>query len=99
MPPLDPRTDLGTHQVMNQPPARGDVDLWAEDAVLRDTVVRHRQARRGTRGRWLPLVVPSAWPRRASWPGRRTGSRRKCAPLTPLAGASTRWRSTPAGTP
>jgi len=33
-----PRTDLGTHQVSNQPAPRGDVDLWGEDAPLREAV-------------------------------------------------------------
>lgn len=34
MPP-DPRADLGTHEVQNQPPPAGDRDLWADDPVLR----------------------------------------------------------------
>ena len=36
----EPRSDLGTHEVVNQPPARGDLDLWAEDAPLREAVAR-----------------------------------------------------------
>ena len=35
MPPLRPRAQLSTHEVINQPPARGDSDLWADDGVLR----------------------------------------------------------------
>jgi putative acyl-CoA dehydrogenase len=31
----DPTTDLGTHGVLNQPPVRGDQDLWANDPALR----------------------------------------------------------------
>jgi putative acyl-CoA dehydrogenase len=34
----DARQTQPTHQVMNQPPARGDCDLWASDPVLRTTV-------------------------------------------------------------
>ena len=34
----DPRTDLPTHQVENQPDARSDTDLWASDPVLRACV-------------------------------------------------------------
>ncbi len=33
---MEPRSDLPTHSVSNQPPARGDRNLWAGDAVLRD---------------------------------------------------------------
>ncbi|MCR9111938.1 MAG: acyl-CoA dehydrogenase family protein [Rhodobacteraceae bacterium] len=33
---VPPREDLLTHDVANQPPARGDVDLWADDPALRD---------------------------------------------------------------
>lgn len=33
---LPPRAELPTHDVANQPPGRGDVDLWATDAALRD---------------------------------------------------------------
>lgn len=36
MPQLPPSADLGTHEVTNQPPERGDADLWAGDAALRD---------------------------------------------------------------
>jgi putative acyl-CoA dehydrogenase len=31
-----PETDLGTHVVHNQPPARGDCDLWSSDLALRN---------------------------------------------------------------
>ncbi len=37
MPP-DARRTLPTHTVHNQPQVRGDIDLWACDPVLRDTV-------------------------------------------------------------
>ncbi|WP_171179691.1 acyl-CoA dehydrogenase family protein [Ruegeria sp. HKCCD8929] len=33
-----PRTALPTHEVQNQPPDRGDCDLWASDQVLREKV-------------------------------------------------------------
>ncbi len=33
---LPPRPDLATHEVENQPPDRGDCDLWAGDGCLRD---------------------------------------------------------------
>ena len=36
MPHLPPRTDLTTHEVANQPPDPGDLDLWAGDSPLRD---------------------------------------------------------------
>ncbi|OWY09684.1 DNA alkylation response protein [Thioclava sp. F42-5] len=36
----DPRADLPTHHVENQPPARGDVDLFGADAPLREAVAR-----------------------------------------------------------
>jgi putative acyl-CoA dehydrogenase len=32
---MEPRTSLPGHEVTNQPPARGDRDLWAGDPVLR----------------------------------------------------------------
>ena len=32
---LEPRARLGTHEVLNQPPAPGDRDLWQDDPVLR----------------------------------------------------------------
>ncbi len=35
-----PRADLSTHRVENQPPARGDTDLWASDAPLREAIAR-----------------------------------------------------------
>ncbi|MCB1353649.1 MAG: acyl-CoA dehydrogenase family protein [Rhodobacteraceae bacterium] len=34
-PPLSPRSDLETHSVENQPPERGDLDLWEGDPLLR----------------------------------------------------------------
>lgn len=37
---LSPRTALSTHEVSNQPPVRGDVDLWADDVALREAVAR-----------------------------------------------------------
>ncbi len=36
MPQLPPSADLSTHEVANQPPVRGDADLWEGDAALRD---------------------------------------------------------------
>ncbi|OWY14529.1 DNA alkylation response protein [Thioclava sp. F34-6] len=36
----DPRADLPTHHVENQPPARGDVDLFGADAPLREALAR-----------------------------------------------------------
>ena len=38
--PLRPRADLATHEVVNQPEPRADIDLWAEDAALADAVTR-----------------------------------------------------------
>ena len=38
MPHLPPRSDLPTHAVANQPPMRGEGDLWADDPGLRDHV-------------------------------------------------------------
>ncbi|MFD2740066.1 acyl-CoA dehydrogenase family protein [Sulfitobacter aestuarii] len=35
-----PRSDLGTHVVQNQPPPRGDRDLWSEDRPLREIAAR-----------------------------------------------------------
>ncbi|NOX74242.1 MAG: DNA alkylation response protein [Alphaproteobacteria bacterium] len=35
MAPLKPRTRLETHEVLNQPEARGGADLWADDRILR----------------------------------------------------------------
>ncbi|MEM9009665.1 MAG: acyl-CoA dehydrogenase family protein [Pseudomonadota bacterium] len=37
---LAPRTDLATHEVTNQPGARGDVDLWETDIVLQSAIAR-----------------------------------------------------------
>ncbi|KPP87065.1 MAG: putative acyl-CoA dehydrogenase [Rhodobacteraceae bacterium HLUCCA08] len=37
---LDPTARLGTHEVTNQPPARGDCDLWVTDPTLRAAVAR-----------------------------------------------------------
>nr|WP_170539343.1 acyl-CoA dehydrogenase family protein [Ruegeria arenilitoris] len=34
------RQSLPTHEVTNQPPERGDVDLWTSDPVLRDCATR-----------------------------------------------------------
>ena len=36
----DARTDLGTHEVFNQPPSRGDSNLWADDLPLREIGMR-----------------------------------------------------------
>lgn len=36
-----PRSQLTTHEVHNQPPARGDVDLWQSDIALREAVSRN----------------------------------------------------------
>ena len=36
MPHLPPRSRLATHEVGNQPPARGDIDLWGGDPALGD---------------------------------------------------------------
>ncbi|MBF9044889.1 DNA alkylation response protein [Rhodobacterales bacterium HKCCE4037] len=47
---MEPRSDLPTHEVTNQPPARGDRDLWSNDPVLRthaadaDAAALRRQA-------------------------------------------------------
>ena len=35
-----PRSHFGTHEVDNQPPARGDCDLWQDDIALRDAISR-----------------------------------------------------------
>ena len=35
---LPPRADLPTHEVTNQPPLRGDADLWSGDPVLREAL-------------------------------------------------------------
>ncbi|MFQ5623660.1 MAG: acyl-CoA dehydrogenase family protein [Paracoccaceae bacterium] len=40
MAPLNPRSDLETHTVENQPEPRGDRDLWADDTILRGAVAR-----------------------------------------------------------
>ncbi|MFT4149395.1 MAG: acyl-CoA dehydrogenase family protein [Paracoccaceae bacterium] len=37
---MEPDSHLTTHEVTNQPPLRGDVDLWANDPVLRDAIRR-----------------------------------------------------------
>ncbi|TMV94925.1 DNA alkylation response protein [Thioclava sp. BHET1] len=44
-----PRSDLPTHLVENQPPARGDIDLWQNDVALREAVAR-------AEGRSAPLA-------------------------------------------
>jgi putative acyl-CoA dehydrogenase len=36
MPSLPPQSLLATHEVTNQPPPRGDIDLWASDPWLGD---------------------------------------------------------------
>lgn len=36
----DPSTDLGTHDVFNQPPGRGDRNLWQDDVALREVAAR-----------------------------------------------------------
>ncbi len=38
MRPPPPQDRLATHAVANQPPARGDRDLWAEDAAMRGAI-------------------------------------------------------------
>ena len=40
MSPLRPRTELETHVVENQPPERGDLDLWENDRPLREAAAR-----------------------------------------------------------
>ena len=40
MTPLRPRTDLGTHRVLNQPPERGDRDPWVADPSLQEAIAR-----------------------------------------------------------
>ncbi|HET9068721.1 MAG TPA: acyl-CoA dehydrogenase family protein [Amaricoccus sp.] len=40
MPAFRPTTELGTHAVENQPPERGDLDLWAGDLPLREAAAR-----------------------------------------------------------
>jgi len=35
MPNINPRTRLSTHEVLNQPAERGDLDLWQNDQILR----------------------------------------------------------------
>lgn len=35
-----PRSRFGTHEVGNQPPTRGDCDLWQDDIALRDAISR-----------------------------------------------------------
>ncbi len=37
---LPPRARLGTHEVANQPDLPGDLNLWADDAPLREAVAR-----------------------------------------------------------
>ncbi|GIT25050.1 MAG: hypothetical protein CM1200mP41_10940 [Gammaproteobacteria bacterium] len=38
MQPLNPRSNLPTHEVINMPPHLGDQDLWAGDVGLREGV-------------------------------------------------------------
>lgn len=40
MPPLKPRSELQTHDVVNTPPHLGDQDLWSGDVALREGVTR-----------------------------------------------------------
>ncbi|HET9069856.1 MAG TPA: acyl-CoA dehydrogenase family protein, partial [Amaricoccus sp.] len=40
MPAFRPTTELATHAVENQPPERGDLDLWAGDLPLREAAAR-----------------------------------------------------------
>ncbi len=40
MPPLKPRAELPTHDVLNTPPHMGNQDLWAGDRALREGVAR-----------------------------------------------------------
>jgi putative acyl-CoA dehydrogenase len=40
MSPLRPRTELETHVVENQPPERGDLDLWENDRPIREAAAR-----------------------------------------------------------
>lgn len=40
MPPLKPRAELPTHDVLNTPPHMGNQDLWAADLALREGVAR-----------------------------------------------------------
>ena len=40
MPAFRPMTELETHAVENQPPERGDLDLWAGDLALREAAAR-----------------------------------------------------------
>ena len=35
-----PRATLATHEVTNQPPDRGDLDLWTGDVALREAIAR-----------------------------------------------------------
>lgn len=44
MPVSRPRTELGTHEVSNQPPPHGDMDLWADDRPLREAVAKQGAA-------------------------------------------------------
>jgi putative acyl-CoA dehydrogenase len=64
MAPLRPRTQLETHEVRNQPPERGDLDLWQEDGALRRFVTRAGgEARAGTLaayGTWAGLAATRA---------------------------------------
>ena len=36
----DPRSVLPTHEVLNQPAPRGDLDLWSSDLALREAATR-----------------------------------------------------------
>jgi hypothetical protein len=58
---MDPRSSLPGHEVTNQPPARGDRDLWADDPVLRT-----HGADVGDHARALGTVQAAGWARDAN---------------------------------
>ena len=94
MTPLRPRTELATHVVENQPPERGDLDLWGGDRPLREAVARAGGAAHAGGARRLRRRRRGA--RRCARPGGSpTASRRSSASSTAAAGGSTRWRSIP----
>ena len=51
MPPRRPIAQLPTHEVANTPPHLGDQDLWSQDIVLQEGVLREGAA--ATHGRLL----------------------------------------------
>ncbi|GAA5079143.1 acyl-CoA dehydrogenase family protein [Roseibacterium beibuensis] len=61
---MGPRTDLTGHDVTNQPPARGDRDLWADDPVLRDHM--GEEATPAAHGAALGRGEVAEWGRRAN---------------------------------